>query len=86
MVIKYSSSFATKLERLKKKNSRLAGKVGDKLRILMVNPRHPSLRLHKISGKYEAWSISVDMSLRVLFVYTEYGILLVDIGTHEEVY
>jgi len=54
---------------------------------MLRNPNHNSLRLHKINAKGEqAWSISVDMKIRILFVYEKDGIVLVDIGTHDEVY
>jgi len=58
-----------------------------KIELMLRNPNHNSLRLHKINAKGEqAWSISVDMKIRILFVYEKDGIVLVDIGTHDEVY
>lgn len=48
------------------------------------DPLHPSLRLHKLSGKYkEHWSISVDRSYRIIFVLLENGhAQLQSVGTH----
>lgn len=86
MVIKYSSNFEKKFNKLQRKNILSKTKLDQKLRLLTLNPRHPSLRLHKIESRNSAWSISIDMSLRILFVYRAYGILLVDIGSHNEVY
>ena len=58
-----------------------------KIELLQVDPNHNSLRLHKINLKGDqAWSISIDMKIRVLFVYEKDGIVLVNIGTHDEVY
>ena len=74
------------MSKLKRKNPLIERKVDQKLRILALNPHHPSLRIHKLKGRHESWSISVDMGLRMLFVYREYGILLIDIGSHEDVY
>jgi len=86
MTIRYSRVFSIKMEKLKKRDVLIEKKINRQLLLLASNPRHPSLRLHKISGKYEAWSIGVDMRLRILFVYREYGILMADIGSHDEVY
>ena len=59
----------------------------EKIELLRTNPNHPSLRLHKINLQGDqAWSISIDMKIRVLFIYEEDGIILVNIGTHDEVY
>lgn len=87
MKIKTTRDFVRKQRRLEKKNKNLHEKINQKLRILVDTPKHPSLRLHKlVSNKFEAWSISINMQLRILFVYRTYGILLVDIGGHGEVY
>ncbi len=87
MRIKTTLDFARKQRKLEKKSRGLHHKIDDKLRILVENPKHPSLRIHKlVSNKYEAWSISINMQLRILFAYRSYGILLIDIGTHDEVY
>ena len=87
MTIKYSSEFLKKFKKLTHRNQDLRKKVTDKLDTFKLDQRYPSLRLHKVSTSTgEAWSISVDRKARVLFVYREYGILLVDIGGHDEVY
>jgi toxin HigB-1 len=86
MIIKLSTYFAKKLDKLKRRNRLIEKKIDSKLKILTTNPRHPSLRLHKIESGENSWSVSVDTDLRILFVYREYGILLVDIGGHDEVY
>lgn len=87
MVIKQSPDFVKKLNKLTNKNSRLEIKIESKLKLFLLNKNHNSLRLHKIkSGGVDMWSISVDMGLRIMFVYRDYGILLIAIGSHEEVY
>lgn len=87
MVIKQSPNFVKKLNKLTNKNSRLETKIESKLKLFLLNKNHNSLRLHKIkSGGVDMWSISVDMGLRIMFVYRDYGILLITIGSHEEVY
>lgn len=87
MVIKQSPDFVKKLKKLTNRNPQLKIKIVSKLKLLSFNKHHNSLRLHKIkSGAVDMWSISVDMGLRIMFVYRDYGILLIDIGGHDEVY
>ena len=83
-----SSRFSKNFTKLcKAREKKFKSVVEEKIEVLLVNPRHTSLRLHKINLKGDqAWSISIDMKIRVLFVYSEDGIVLVNIGTHDEVY
>ncbi len=55
------------------------------LKLLMVDIKHPSLRLHKLSGGNK-YSISVDMKLRIILYIDGQLIYLLRIGNHEEVY
>lgn len=59
------------------------------LKILCLNPKHPSLRLHKLSGKLTGlFSVSINISYRLIihFVIKDDQIVPVDIGSHDEVY
>lgn len=58
--------------------------VDSALHYLINNPRHPSLNLEKLKGsKY--WTIRIDSSNRIFFVWLEKDIvLLVDIGPHDK--
>ena len=53
-------------------------------RLLLENPLHPSLRLHKLSGHlYGLWSIRINRQYRVIFEQIENGdILFISVGTH----
>lgn len=86
MTIYSTSSFQKKYQKLAAKQRRLSQVVDDKIELFTVNPQHPSLRLHKLSGQLEQWSISVKQDLRLIFQYVDDGILLVDLGSHDEVY
>ncbi len=87
MTIHETSNFSKRIEKLTKRNPRLRQKIDKKLQLLLTDLGNNSLRLHKIEGKEDSiWSISIDMKLRILFTYVENGILLFDIGTHNEVY
>ena len=59
------------------------------LQLLCINPQHPSLRLHKISGRLKGlFSVSIHISYRVIinFIIRNDQIVLIDIGSHDEVY
>jgi len=63
------------------------------LQSLLDNPFQPSLQTHKLKGKLEgSWACSAGYDLRIVFDFvdaeegSEKDILLIDIGTHDEVY
>ena len=62
------------------------------LQLLCINPQHPALslrRLHKLSGRLEGlFSVSINISYRVIinFIIRNDQIVLIDIGSHDEVY
>lgn len=87
MKIFYTKVFVRKLKKIKKNNPKLAATIKESLNILLSKPTHPSLRLHKLNGKnLSQWSISLDKSQRLTFVYVKDGILLLNFGKHEDVY
>jgi toxin HigB-1 len=54
------------------------------LQLLQKDVTHPSLRLHKLSGKHKIyWSVSVTRSYRIIFQpLTNDIVALLTIGTH----
>lgn len=71
----------------------LQAKAKETLRLLADDPFNPTLRTHKLKGELTgAWACMVDYDYRILFEFVknqEYGeeeILLLTIGTHDEVY
>jgi len=57
------------------------------LRLLELNPFHPSLRLHNLKGKLqEYWSVYISLSYRIILKIRGDELILLDIGHHEEVY
>jgi mRNA-degrading endonuclease YafQ of YafQ-DinJ toxin-antitoxin module len=67
--------------------------MADALRLLPVNPFAPQLETHKLKGKLSgSWACSVGYDLRIVFDFVKAGedkdddILLLAIGTHDEVY
>ena len=73
-------------EQLKELSIRLEGK--KELILKKEKPFNPKLRTHKLTGRLEGlWAFSVSYDHRVIFKFLkEDEILLIDIGTHDEVY
>jgi len=65
-----------------KLSSDIQQRVDEKLRFLLRDPRHQSLRVHKLRGVKGLWEFSVTMSYRVIFeIEGEYYVLL-GVGPH----
>ncbi len=80
-------------KRLIKGNPALENRIRQVLTQLTQDPFHPSLRTHKLSGDLsDVWSCSVDYKLRILFEFmddpnsSEQAILLLNLGSHDDVY
>ncbi len=84
--LKFSKNFSQKLAKLKKTNPRSAQKVLTKLELFQQNQKHPSLRLHKLSGNLNnVWSLSVTKDFRLVFTYNNMPYFF-NLGTHKEIY
>ncbi len=84
--ITFSESFRKKLQIIKRKNPILLKKIKKQLQQFSKNPKHPSLRIHKLEGKLKnTWSLSVDMNVRILFI-EDIEYYFFDIGTHNQIY
>ena len=59
-----------------------------KLETFTVDPFDPGIRTHKRSGRLEGlWAFSVNYDCRVVVRFlSDEEVLLVDIGSHDEVY
>ena len=78
-------------KRLIRQNPRLRQEIDRALQQLVVEPSHSSLRTHKLKGDLaDTWACSIDYSYRILFKFVqdqeEESILLINIGTHDDVY
>ena len=69
-------------------NSRLKKKFWEKMESFLENPFFLQLRTHKLSGKLAGqWAFSVDDDCRIVFEFVgEDQVLLIDVGSHDEVY
>ena len=69
-----------------KKHPDMLSKYEKMLTLLSANPHHPSLRLHKLQGNLKAFSLDLQYRIILDFIIVEEVIILLDIGTHDEVY
>jgi len=81
----FSDAFYKKVRKIARKDPQQTNRIRKQLKILSKNPDHPSLRLHKLSGRNN-WSVSVDRSVRIIINIEDNIIYFTDIGTHDEVY
>ncbi len=88
MRIRISPELHKELRRIKRKDPKLARHIKRQLTTFAVNPRHPSLRLHRLTGKLKKmWSISITQSMRMVYVLlSDDEAYFTDLGTHDEVY
>lgn len=85
--IRFSDKVYEKIHFLKKKDKRLFDLIEVKLELLISNGSHPSLRRHKLSGNMnDLWSISINKSIRMVYIEMRNEYYFVDIGTHDQVY
>jgi addiction module RelE/StbE family toxin len=86
--IDFSKSFQRALKRVIRNNKISEDDFFEKLDMFADNPFEPKLRTHKLSGKMKhLWAFSLGYDLRVVFIFEEEDkVLLIDIGTHDEVY
>ena len=85
----YSYSFEKRVKRFFKNHPEIKKQYHKTLQILKSNPKHPSLRLHKLSGHLkDYYSVSINISYRIVLdlIITEEKIILVNIGSHDKVY
>jgi addiction module RelE/StbE family toxin len=89
----WSPAFTRQLKRLVRQNPQIKNLVAKKLQQLTDDPFHSSLHTHKLKGDLEGrWSCSIDYSQRIVFRFVENPdfkteeILLLAIGSHDEVY
>lgn len=89
----WSKAFLRAYKRLSRQNPHLRQHVELSLQQLVENPFHPALHSHKLKGKLAgSWACTVAYDYRVLFEFVENPesgeeeILLLTMGTHDEVY
>lgn len=88
MKAKFSPTVQRKIAEIHKQDKKLTEKLQKQILLFESNPKHPSLRVHKLTGKFkERWSISITRNVRMVYVQVNEDIAyFVAIGTHDQVY
>lgn len=86
-----SSAFVRAARKAIKKNPRVAADLVTALEALERDAFDPALRTHKLKGTLEGvWACSAGYDLRILFRFVSHNdveaILLLTVGSHDEVY
>ena len=85
----FTKSYTKRASQFFKRHADLIGQYEKTLRLLELDPYHPSLGLHPLKGKLQSLhSVSINFTCRVTIelIVTEKAIIPVNIGTHEEAY
>jgi mRNA interferase YafQ len=88
LTLVWGTSFKRALKKVIAANPELKPKIFLTLDTFCNNQHHPSLRVHKLSGKLSGlYAIAVAYDCRIIFEFMDdNNALLIDIGTHDEVY
>ena len=89
----WSATFIRAYKRAVRRRPDLRKRIEESLRQLAMDPFHPKLHSHKLKGDLAgAWACAVGYDWRILFEFVrnpetgEEEILLLTIGSHDEVY
>lgn len=89
----WDTSFRRAFRRRTHNNTALQDRILEVLDRLAQDPFHPLLKVHKLSGQLKGlWACWVEYDCRIIFAFEpdpdgeEERIVLVDLGTHDEVY
>ena len=85
----YTDSYIKRASKFVKKHPDLISQYEKALKLLEIDPNHPSLRLHPLKGKLkDLHSVSINISYRITleFIIIKKEIILVNVGHHNKVY
>jgi mRNA-degrading endonuclease YafQ of YafQ-DinJ toxin-antitoxin module len=85
----YTDGYIKRASKFIKKHPDLISQYEKTLKLLEINPPHPSLRIHPLKGKLkDLYSIPINISYRITleFFVTDKEIILVNVGHHDGVY
>ena len=87
--IEQTEIFERTAQKFFKKHRNLLPKFGEVIAILQSDPFSPALKMHKLKGelsKYYACRLNYEYRIVVTIVIADEQIILMDIGSHDEVY
>jgi mRNA-degrading endonuclease YafQ of YafQ-DinJ toxin-antitoxin module len=85
----YPESYLRRARKFLSKHPEIHTQYRKTLELLELDPKHPSLRLHRLQGRLgDLASVSINMKYRIVieFVIQGEAILLVNVGKHDQVY
>ena len=85
----YTETYIKRAKKFIKKHPEIISQYEKTLKLIEINPFQPSLRLHKLKGKFsDLYSVSINISYRICidFIIEDNRIIPIDIGKHDEVY
>lgn len=84
----WDKAFKKKLDKKVKVGGKEALRIKESLKLLCEDPYTPKLKLHKLSGILQGlWAVSCGYDCRIIIAFLDNSkVLLIDIGTHDEVY
>jgi proteic killer suppression protein len=81
----YTHSYLKRAAKFVRRHPELLPQYEKTLKLLELNPSHPSLRLHRPVGPLrDLYSVSINISYRITleFVFEDGKIVLVNVGSH----
>jgi mRNA-degrading endonuclease YafQ of YafQ-DinJ toxin-antitoxin module len=85
----YTDSYIHRAKRFIKKHPEMLTQYEKTLKLLENDPHHPSLRLHRLKGKFkDLHSVSINISYRITleFYFNNNEIVPVNVDHHDDVY
>ncbi|MDT3740162.1 MAG: type II toxin-antitoxin system mRNA interferase toxin, RelE/StbE family [Candidatus Kapabacteria bacterium] len=87
----WEKSFERAFKKVTKNNYNIKSRIFEVLSLMQEDPFQPKLKTHKLHGKLQSLlAASIDFEYRIIFMIREISniksIVLIDIGTHDEVY
>ena len=85
----YTEQYEKRAARFLKRHPELENQYLKTLQLLEMNPHHPSLRLHALSGRLQGLhsvSINLSYSITLELLIQDNEIIPINVGDHEVVY
>lgn len=85
----FTEDYMRRALRFLKRHPELKKQYAKTLALLEINPHHPSLRLHALSGRLSGLhSVSINLSYRITLelIIQDQQIIPVNVGDHDAVY
>ncbi len=85
----FPDSYIKRVTKFLRKHPEVSSQYQKTLELLEVNPHHSSLRLHSLDGRLKGLSsVSINMSYRIAveMLIKDNEIILINVGSHDQVY